>query len=941
MRFAADPAGAKDLLQKAGAKIIHVSPEYATVAAAVAPADLDAVAAVPGVLGVTEVLQPLTSTWGAQTCEGATTSGGVAQIRAAAARRDFNVDGTGQKVGVISDSFGLVTSVSPADDIRTGDLPGPSDPCGFLTPTHVLQENPVAGNDEGRAMAKIIHDVAPGAALAFAQDTGGDAAMAANIVALKADGAGVIVDDVSYFDEPFFQDGPLSNAVTQVTTGPNPAVYLSSAGNNNYYEGANSINSFESPSFRPGACPGVLGGTCEDFDSGATTDTTDQVTFGGSSARIDLQWDEPWNGVNTNLDLYLLNSAGTAISYQSTTNNATSQTPFEIVAPAAGTYQLVIKRAAGAGTPRLKFIVTQGGSMTAAEYHGTGSNPATDDLVGPAIFGHNGAANAISVAAYNFANSSTPEGFTSHGPLTLYHGPVSGTTPAPAITPQTLAKPDLAASDCGADTFFGGGSFCGTSAAAPHAAGVVALARQAEPGATRAQILSALTSTHQPTGAFGHDIVGSGLIDAVAALQALGAPAHQGDQPSPFFTTTGAITLSDPTQSGRLVRQVGASSCSNSRAAGRTLQDTAARHYDAYAFVNRTDATQCVRVGVVPTGCPSGSPFSQVQTTGYLGSFNPAAPLQNFGGYAGASPPSDGNAFSLSVPPGQAFAADVNEVTATLGCPSYRLTLDSDHPFASTLPSVTGPSSAGALSAVTGSWDGTPAFAYEWQRCDGAGNGCATVPGAPGSVYHDSQADVGHRFRVRVTATEHGKSASTAGAAASALVTDVFAPNTAITSGPGSKITTGTVKFGFRASEAGSTFRCKLDKHAAARCSSPKTYKGLKAGKHTFSVTGTDSHGNADKTPAVRRFTVVGPQTKTKSGPPRTTHSRSAKLTFSSNQKRSTFRCKLDRGKTVKCSSPKRYRHLKPGKHTFRVFAVNRSGVADPTPAKRTWTIKR
>src|SRR5438094_236199 len=72
--------------------------------------------------------------------------------------------------------------------------------------------------DEGRAMSQIVHDLAPGARLAFATANGGVTTMADNIRSLRnAHGSSVIVDDVTYFVEPMFQDGPVSVAVNDVT----------------------------------------------------------------------------------------------------------------------------------------------------------------------------------------------------------------------------------------------------------------------------------------------------------------------------------------------------------------------------------------------------------------------------------------------------------------------------------------------------------------------------------------------------------------------------------------------------------------------------------------------------------------------------------------------------------------------------------------------------
>jgi hypothetical protein len=81
------------------------------------------------------------------------------------------------------------------------------------------------------------------------------------------------------------------------------------------------------------------------------------------------------------------------------------------------------------------------------------------------------------------------------------------------------------------------------------------------------------------------------------------------------------------------------------------------------------------------------------------------------------------------------------------------------------------------------------------------------------------------------------------------------------------------------------------------------------------------------------------PRTKIVKGPKGKIHSHRVKFRFSSNEPGSSFRCKLDRRKFSPCTSPKRYRKLKEGKHVFQVFAIDKAGNADTTPAKRTFKV--
>ncbi|HEV3407440.1 MAG TPA: S8 family peptidase [Gaiellaceae bacterium] len=89
------------------------------------------------------------------------------------------------------------------------------------------------------------------------------------------------------------------------------------------------------------------------------------------------------------------------------------------------------------------------------------------------------------------------------------------------------------------------------------------------------------------------------------------------------------------------------------------------------------------------------------------------------------------------------------------------------------------------------------------------------------------------------------------------LPADTVAPNTRITRAPARRTTSRTARFRFVSSERGSAFRCKLDRRAWRACSSPKTYRNLRPGRHTVRIRARDAAGNADATPALRRWRIV------------------------------------------------------------------------------------
>ncbi len=84
-------------------------------------------------------------------------------------------------------------------------------------------------------------------------------------------------------------------------------------------------------------------------------------------------------------------------------------------------------------------------------------------------------------------------------------------------------------------------------------------------------------------------------------------------------------------------------------------------------------------------------------------------------------------------------------------------------------------------------------------------------------------------------------------------------PITRIHKHPKAKLTTHQkqirVRFSFSANEAGVAFRCKLDKAAFRRCTSPKTYK-VRPGKHKFTVEATNTSGRTGAAVSFR-FKVV------------------------------------------------------------------------------------
>lgn len=203
-------------------------------------------------------------THGFVTNAGNTNTQGDAAQRSDDVRTTLGVDGTGVTVGVISDSYDVSASAggSAAQDVTTGDLPA-----GVNVLDDSLNPNQVI--DEGRAMLQLLHDVAPGAGLAFHTAGVSQIAMASAIGDLAAAGADVIVDDIIFLAEPMYQDGVIAQAADAAEA--NGVPYFSAAGNQ-------ARRSYES-AFNAGT-PVLIGGVPEtphEFNT-ATNDILQSVT---------------------------------------------------------------------------------------------------------------------------------------------------------------------------------------------------------------------------------------------------------------------------------------------------------------------------------------------------------------------------------------------------------------------------------------------------------------------------------------------------------------------------------------------------------------------------------------------------------------------------------------------------------------------------------------
>ena len=444
---------------------------------------------VPGLRLARPAYKPVTNA-------GRVTSQGDRAMRADVARQTSGVTGAGQKVGILSSSYDALRGA--AAGVASGDLP---------TGVQVLQDLPAGfGSDEGRAMAEIVHDVAPGASIAFNTAFTGQAGFARGILNLARVGSNVIVDDVGYLDEPFFQDGIVAQAANEVAR--NGVTYFSSAGNS-------ARDSYTSPFINSGKSAPLdpflpINSKAHDFGNGVVLQRI-QIAPGGEFF-TSFQWSDPFFsvsgglGAKTDMDI-LVYYRGVLRPDLSGLEFNIGGDPVEVIdlfnsSNAVIEVEIALVKDSGPDPALIKWVNFGGG--TATQFATRSST----------IVGHANAEGAIAVGAARYTLTpvfsttlSAPiiEGFSSAGGT-----PILFATNGQPVEPVIRRKPEIVGPDGGNTTFFPSfrplsatdiegddfPNFFGTSASAPHAAGVGALLQEkARKTFTPAQVRDRLQAT--------------------------------------------------------------------------------------------------------------------------------------------------------------------------------------------------------------------------------------------------------------------------------------------------------------------------------------------------------------------------------------------------------------------------------------------------------------
>ena len=409
------------------------------------------------------------------------TSEGVAAHAVNTARTTHGVTGSGIGIGVISDGVATLAARQASGDLpaQVAVLPG--------------QEGS-DDDDEGTAMLEIVHDLAPGAELYFATGFTGQAQFAANIEALCEAGADVIVDDLSYHLELSFQDSIIAQGVNAATA--NGCYYFSAAGNSgNLNNETSGVWEGDYVAGTPMIVRGSTVGVRHDFGGGKE----ENAVRGAFLGRAVLQWADPLGASANDYDLFLVYGDGTVLS--STDTQDGTQDPIETVSLKFFPYEdvrLVIVQVSGeARYLRLQLFPVFPAKLEIATAGATYGHSASENTVGVGQVDVRTAGGAGGI----FDGTESVMAGSSDGPRRLFYEP-DGTPITPDDFSSTggkvLKKPDLSAASCVSTATPGFSTFCGTSAAAPHAAAIAALMLAAAGGpahVTPADLRTAMTAT--------------------------------------------------------------------------------------------------------------------------------------------------------------------------------------------------------------------------------------------------------------------------------------------------------------------------------------------------------------------------------------------------------------------------------------------------------------
>jgi hypothetical protein len=431
---------------------------------------------------------------------GSYTTAGDQILKSDSTRLKYGISGQGIKIGVLSNGVDHWTSSR-----NTGDLPANFE---VINNRYHLWY-PGYTFDEGTAMSEIIYDIAPGTSLAFSDYGRSESEFNLSIDSLRAHGCKVIVDDVTFSSERMFEDGPAAQHIDDVAS-TYGIKFISSAGNE-------ALTTWD--------------GMGTDRNNDKLVVFNSDPNYGehnyigvppGHYLTAVLQWANKWGQSCDDYDLYLTSGFNLNNPLDSSSNIQNGGgLPYESIDWLNDTGSSVAVCLSVTLT-NVNVDVSKRPEMKLVVYL---DNRSLDYKTDTGIFGHAAADSCISVGAIDASHPQSIDNYSSLGPSRIYSYDSNG-NPVSHVDRPT---PTICGID-GVQTYVGMSGnwypgysvlFSGTSAAAPHVAGIAALilAQSVFSNLTLKQLIQKITSTAtKVTGMGGQNFInayGYGRINAL------------------------------------------------------------------------------------------------------------------------------------------------------------------------------------------------------------------------------------------------------------------------------------------------------------------------------------------------------------------------------------------------------------------------------------------
>lgn len=249
--------------------------------------------------------------------------------------------------------------------------------------------------------------------------------------------------------------------------------------------------------------------------------------------------------------------------------------------------------------------------------------------------------------------------------------------------------------------------------------------------------------------------------------------------------------------------------------------------------------------------------------------------------------------------------------------------------FVVVVPPVSAPVLAQVTAVPSPTSDNTPDYTFSSTKTGAIayGGDClsvtATTVSGNNTVTFNTLADGVHsNCTITVTDADGNHSAPLS---VNSFTVDTTGPIVSITS-PLSSATTGPSGSVVYTTGDAVTVSCVLDGTPVV-CTTSGTYAfTLPTADHTFAITGTDTVGNHSTASVTWHVDATGPTVAIDTHPSNPSASGAAVFTFTSNETPTTFKCSLDGGTSVACTSGVSYAGLFDGEHTFSVTGTDQYG---------------